>query len=156
MARLLTPTVAPPVAYRSTGEACQFPSRSRTVIAPSAIDCWERFPTRSGRVSTRSGRVSDELPRKKRRFAVLREIRHHFARFLQLSSAPVRRSTRFSILLFWQEGVRGSYQCPYLLGKLDSGLDSRGSKHLDRNDLKAIVFTNGDSRQESDIPAVKC
>ncbi|GFZ00475.1 calmodulin-binding transcription activator 5 [Actinidia rufa] len=34
---------------------------------------------------TRSGRVSDELPRKKRRFAVLREIRHHFARFLQLS-----------------------------------------------------------------------
>ncbi|GFS40427.1 hypothetical protein Acr_00g0068490 [Actinidia rufa] len=35
---------------------------------------------------TRSGRVSDELPRKKRRFAVLREIRHHFARFLQLRS----------------------------------------------------------------------
>ncbi|GFZ14397.1 GDA1/CD39 nucleoside phosphatase family protein [Actinidia rufa] len=35
---------------------------------------------------TRLGRVSDELPRKKRRFAVLREIRHHFARFLQLSS----------------------------------------------------------------------
>ncbi|GFS35275.1 cytosolic NADP+-dependent isocitrate dehydrogenase [Actinidia rufa] len=33
---------------------------------------------------TRSGRVSDKLPRKKRRFAVLREIRHHFARFLQL------------------------------------------------------------------------
>ncbi|GFY80205.1 hypothetical protein Acr_01g0000140 [Actinidia rufa] len=37
----------------------------------------KRVPTRSGRVSTRSGRVSDELPRKKRRFAVLREIRHH-------------------------------------------------------------------------------
>ncbi|GFZ18557.1 hypothetical protein Acr_27g0002960 [Actinidia rufa] len=42
------------------------------------------FPTRSGEFPTRSGRVSDELPRKKRRFAVLREIRHHFARFLQL------------------------------------------------------------------------
>ncbi|GFZ05838.1 hypothetical protein Acr_18g0000080 [Actinidia rufa] len=42
------------------------------------------FPTRSGEFPTRLGRVSDELPRKKRRFAVLREIRHHFARFLQL------------------------------------------------------------------------
>ncbi|GFY87677.1 polyamine oxidase 4 [Actinidia rufa] len=38
--------------------------------------------------STRLGRVSDELPRKKRRFAVLREIRHHFARFLQLRDRP--------------------------------------------------------------------
>ncbi|GFZ20455.1 SIT4 phosphatase-associated family protein [Actinidia rufa] len=33
---------------------------------------------------TRLRRVSDEIPIKKRRFAVLREIRHHFARFLQL------------------------------------------------------------------------
>ncbi|GFY92413.1 hypothetical protein Acr_08g0008090 [Actinidia rufa] len=39
---------------------------------------------------TRSGRVSDELPRKKRRFAVLREIRHRFARFLQLRSKLAR------------------------------------------------------------------
>ncbi|GFY91533.1 DEAD/DEAH box RNA helicase family protein [Actinidia rufa] len=43
------------------------------------------FPTRSGKFPTRLGRVSDELPRKKHRFVVLREIRHHYARFLQLS-----------------------------------------------------------------------
>ncbi|GFY81899.1 hypothetical protein Acr_02g0001390 [Actinidia rufa] len=88
MARLLTPPFAPPVAYRSTGEPVdgvteqrgslsksnrpssvsnrassgKFPSRSRTAIALSAIDCWEpRFRRDRGEFSRRDRASSDGL-----------------------------------------------------------------------------------------------
>ncbi|GFY88739.1 ABI five binding protein [Actinidia rufa] len=54
----------------------QFPSRSRTAIAPSAIDCWERI----------SDEIGARFPRASEKEAPIRgsqEIRHHFARFLQ-------------------------------------------------------------------------
>ncbi|GFY92427.1 WD-40 repeat family protein [Actinidia rufa] len=77
------PTVAPPVAYRSTGEACQFPSRSRTAIAPAAIDCWER-------VSDEIGASFRRASEKEAPIRGSQEIRHHFARFLQLRLHLVR------------------------------------------------------------------
>ncbi|GFZ09126.1 hypothetical protein Acr_20g0009340 [Actinidia rufa] len=65
MARLLTPTVAPPVAYRSTDEACQFSKQISHNHSPRRrLTVGSAFPTRSGRVSDEIGasfrRASEE------------------------------------------------------------------------------------------------
>ncbi|GFS40498.1 2-oxoacid dehydrogenases acyltransferase family protein [Actinidia rufa] len=74
-----------PSSVSNRASSGQFPSRSRTAIAPSAIDCWERVSDEIGASFRRDwGEFPTSFREKKRRFAVLREIRHHFARFLQL------------------------------------------------------------------------
>ncbi|GFZ02802.1 hypothetical protein Acr_15g0014100 [Actinidia rufa] len=108
MARLLTPTVDHPWPIRAPARPVEghrakrkpFEVKSTLIGVESSLvrlvskqishnHSPRRRLTIGSAFPTRLGRVSDELPRKKRRFAVLREIRHHFARFLQLSFEAV-------------------------------------------------------------------